>query len=148
METFPRGTPLDPWYVTGFAEGEGRFTFSRSGRSLALYFALRVGGADAAILRRIQEFFGGIGRIYDRRPAATGGRIGSTYYRVTRIDDLPSVVRHFEDYPLVGSKAEAFDIWRRMVDLKREHYRHPERVDLESLAARLTEATSGRNPDS
>lgn len=143
METIPRGTPLDPWYVTGFAEGEGRFTFSRSGRSLALYFALRVTRADAAILLGIQAFFGGIGRIYDRR---TSG--GSLYYRVNRIDDLPTIVRHFDDYPLAGAKARVFEIWRRMVDLKRVHYRHPERADLEALADRLAEATahsSGRD---
>src|SRR3954454_4331406 len=49
METFSRGTspaPLDPWYVTGFVEGEGAFTYSRSGKQLALYFGLKLSRDD------------------------------------------------------------------------------------------------------
>src|SRR6266540_3811771 len=33
---------LNPWYVTGLVEGEGTFTYSRSGSHLALYFAVKL----------------------------------------------------------------------------------------------------------
>src|SRR5262245_53831997 len=138
-ETFPRGTPpLDPWYVTGFVEGEGTFTFSRSGPQMALYFAIKLTGSDRPILEAIQSYFGGIGRIYHVKPAAPTQTSGYTksaaYYRVCRNEDLDQVVEHFDLYPLRGSKAASYAIWREMVVLKR-NFRKPPRLELDALAA-------------
>jgi LAGLIDADG DNA endonuclease family protein len=147
-ETFSRGTPeLDPWYVTGFVEGEGTFTFSRSGPQMALYFAIKLTGSDRTILEAIQAYFGGIGSIYNVKPAAPTQASGYTksaaYYRVCRSKDLDRVVEHFDTYPLRGSKAASYAIWREMVVLKRA-FRKPARPELEALAARLS-AASPRN---
>jgi hypothetical protein len=135
-ETFSRGTSLDPWYVTGFVEGEGAFTFSRSGRQMALYFAIKLTGADGPILEAIQGFFGGIG-------ASSGYTKTAAYYRVCRRGDLDRIVEHFDMYPLRGVKASAYAIWREMVILKRA-FRKPVREELDALAARLS-AASPRN---
>ena len=143
MRTFPRGT-LDPWYVTGFAEGGGTFTYSRSSGNIGLYFAIRLTEADAPVLGEIQVFFGGAGRIYDQKPRAIGRSSGqskaASYYRVTRCRDLLRVVSHFEKYPLQGTKRNSFEIWREMVAIKNEHYRRPPSERLEELAQRLTQA--------
>jgi hypothetical protein len=128
VETFSRGT-LEPWFVTGFVEGEGAFTFSRSGRQLALYFALKRPAADRSLLEEIQAFFGGAGRLY-----AVGE--GTVYYRVCRREELARVVTHFDRYPLRGEKAEAYRIWREMVALK-QAFRRPEREKLAELAEAL-----------
>jgi hypothetical protein len=147
-ETFSRGTQLlDPWYVTGFVEGEGAFTFSRNGRQMALYFAIKLTGADRALLEDIRAHFG-VGAIYKvaARSAPTpssGYTKEAAYYRVSRRDDLERVVEHFDRYPLRGVKARSYAIWRQMVVLKRE-FRKPQRDELERLAAQLS-AASPRN---
>src|SRR6266542_1693162 len=150
-ETFSRGTEvLDPWYVTGFVEGEGAFTFSRSGRQMALYFAIKLTGADRGILDSIQEFFGGIGAIYRVAPRAaptpsSGHTKTAAYYRVCRREDLERVVEHFDRYPLRGSKAGAYAVWRQMVMLKRA-CRKPHRDELDALAERLSAASPRKAP--
>jgi hypothetical protein len=147
-ETFSRET-LDPWYVTGFVEGEGAFTFSRSSTQLALYFAVKLTADDGELLVALQDYFGGAGRIYSVAPrAAPTARSGYTkkarYYRVCRRDELQRVVDHFDRYPLHGLKAASFAIWREMVRLKLENFRRPAREQMEELAARLS-AVSVRN---
>jgi hypothetical protein len=137
---------LDPWYLTGFVEGEGAFTFSRNGKQLALYFAIKLTAQDSLLLEDIQSFFGGIGRIYSvvARAAPTPGS-GHTkaarLYRVCRRDELPRIIEHFDRYPLRGTKAGSYAIWREMVVLKLESFRRPDREQMESLAARLSAAS-------
>lgn len=148
-ETFSRETSqLDPWYVTGFTEGEGTFTFSRNGPSMALYFAIKLTGADRLLLEAIRTYFGGIGNIYDvkaRAPAGPGSGFTkiAAYFRVTRRSHLHSVVEHFDCYPLRGSKASSYAIWREMFVLKAAFRKTP-RLELDALAARLS-AASPRN---
>lgn len=149
VETFSRGT-LDPWYVSGFIDGEGTFTYSRSSRNIGLYFAVKLGGADQPILEALQEFFGGIGKIYPVTPrAALTPRSGMTktanYFRVTRQKDLERVVLHFDRYPLKTSKAESFRIWREMVFLKR-NFRKPPREQLDGLARQLSASAKNQKP--
>jgi hypothetical protein len=138
-------TDIAPWFLTGFAERESSFTYSRSRRGLALYFALRSRAADAPLLQRIQTFLGGAGRIYSRRRRAseTGGSASSAsaYFRVTRIDELMRVVSHFDLYPMQGTKRTSFEVWREMVLLKAG----PESADADQmnlLAAQLSSLTA------
>jgi hypothetical protein len=149
-ETFSRGTihSLDPWYVTGFVEGEGAFTFSRSGRQMALYFAIKLTAADHAILEAIRDYFGGVGAIYGVKARAaptpaSGYTKAAAYYRVCRRQDLERVIDHFDRHPLRGAKAASYAIWRQMVILKRD-FRKPPREELEQLSAQLS-AASPRN---
>jgi hypothetical protein len=136
METFSRGTSggggaLNPWYVTGFCEGQGAFTFSRNGRQVALYFSLKRPMADRALLEEIRGYFGGIGKIYPvpSRSAA--------YFRACRRDELPRVVAHFDRYPMRGAKAESYRVWRELVELKQAFRKStPERV--QALASQLS----------
>jgi hypothetical protein len=138
---------MDPWYVTGLAEGEGTFTYSRTGSRLALYFAVKLIRADDALLLSLQAFFGGVGTIYRVRPRrptpGAGFTKAATYYRVCRRDDLRRIVEHFDAYPLRGTKAASYQIWRLMVLLKRE-FPKTSRERLEEFAKRLS-AASPRN---
>lgn len=118
---------MHPWYVTGFLEKEGTFTYSRSGRQIVLYFAVKM--ADEKFLLSLQAFFGGIGKTY----SLAGGK---TYFRVTRQKDLERIVQHFEEYPL-KTKAKCFGIWKEMVLLKRK-FRKPDREQLDRLARDLS----------
>ena len=153
METFSRETSvltIDPWYVTGFAEGEASFTYSRSGRQIALYFSIKLTELDEPILDAIRAFFGGIGTIYFVQPRAAASPMSgysktASLYRVSRRDQLLVVVDHFDTYPLRGTKAEAYRIWREMVFLK-QRFRRPPRERLHELAVRLSAAQTRNKP--
>lgn len=148
METFSRET-LDPQYVTGFADGEGTFTYSRSGRQMALYFAIKLTAADEPTLLQVQDYFGGIGRIYDVKARAPRPGSGATksakYYRVSHRDELVVIVDHFDRYPLRTKKREGYEIWRTMVLLKRK-FRDPDRELLDNLAAKLSSLSVRNQP--
>lgn len=109
---------LNPQFVTGFCEGEAAFTFSRSTtrkmvRTVPRFsIRRRVDGGD--VLQRIQQFFG-IGALYPCR--ARGKTEETLYYVVTTKEDLPVVVKHFQDFPLVGvMKRKIFNLWSEMVE--------------------------------
>ena len=138
---------LDPWYVTGFTDGEGSFTFSRSSAQMALYFSIKLVASDRPLLEAIQQFFG-VGTIYAvkaRAPTQAGGGAtkSASLYRVTRHDELDRITDHFNAYPLQGKKAESYKIWRAMVVIKRD-FRGRNKAALEELARALS-ATQPRN---
>ena len=147
METFSRGT-LDPHWVTGFADGESSFTYSRSGRQLGLYFAVKLTAIERPLLEELQEFFGA-GRIYDVAARAPTERSGATksaaYFRVTARDELMRVVQHFDEYPLRSSKKAVYDVWRLMV-LAKQQFRNPDRDMLDALANQLTALSVRKQP--
>jgi hypothetical protein len=141
VETVSRETQLDPWYVTGLIDGIGSFTYSRSGRQLAVYFAVKLGAkvnapppdgddSTAGLLGDLKRFFSG-GAIY---ASAT-----SSYFRVQRRDDLVAVVDHFDRFPL-RAKREVYEVWREMVIAKRA-FRKPDRNRLDTLAQELSALT-------
>ena len=130
---------LAPWFVTGFAERECSFTYSRSRRGLSLYFGIRFQKGDSALLGRVRSFFGDGGTIYARRGPGNSQRspASSYYYRVTRIGDLLRIVTHFDLYPLQGAKRKSFETWREMVLLK-SGPEPAEAAQLDLLAAQLS----------
>lgn len=142
---------VDPWYVTGFAEGEACFTFNRSDRNFTLVFAIKLNASDLSVLREIQHFFGGIGRIYHvpaRGPESPSSGLAKAaeYYRVSRMDELGRVIGHFDDFPLRGAKAASYGIWRQMFVVKRDTFRRPDRVTLQALAHALSHSAVRNRP--
>jgi len=125
VETFSRGTPLQPAYVTGLIEATGSFTFSRTSKQLSVFFAVKL--ADRQLLEELQAFFG-VGRIY-----TTGA---SAYYRVNRREELPRIVAHFDEHPLRSKKRETFEVWKQMVAAKAQ-FRRPNRQALSQLTEQL-----------
>ena len=132
--------------MTGFTDGEGSFTYSRSGKQLALYFAIKLSAIDQPVLEDIRAFFG-VGKIYDVKARAPSYRSGATktasYYRVTHREDLPRILEHFDAYPLKSSKQRVYEVWRLMVLLKVQ-FRKPDRDALNALADSLSSRV-GRN---
>lgn len=138
------GLPLNPWYVTGFTDGEGAFTYSRSGKAIALYFAIKLNFEDRELLYTIKDFFS-VGKIYIGKPAKPGRYSGHTrtyfYYRVSKIRELKRIIEHFDKYPLIGKKLKSYNIWKQMVAAKTK-YRKPNRTELEMLAGQLSSLRS------
>ncbi|MBI5873211.1 MAG: LAGLIDADG family homing endonuclease [Candidatus Omnitrophica bacterium] len=110
---------LDPWFITGFSDGEAAFTFSRSGEDVfALYFSICQREDNRGIVDKIQEYFNGIGKIYIRKeqlPKKNSGRTKpSAYFRVCKQKELLRIIEHFDKFPLQSKKQEVYQIWREM----------------------------------
>ncbi len=116
---------LSPWFVTGFVDGEGTFTYGRSGKSLALVFAIKLTATDRSLLEKIRKFFGGSG---------------------TRPVELLRVVDHFDRYPLQGEKRVPYGIWREMVFLKAAYVGGPIPEELDRMARELSRAVPRNRP--
>ena len=133
------GEKVPPWYITGFTESAGSFTFSRSGKQLLLVFAVRLPESNRPLLESLRRFFRA-GRIYRAGPGC--------YYRINRPTELLRVVDHFDRHPLRGAKQAAYRIWREMVYLRATHHgsRPPKR--LHDLARKLSRAArnGGKQP--
>jgi hypothetical protein len=70
VQTPPMHIGLTPWFITGFVDAEGSFSFSitkslksRFGWIIAPRFSLTKHIRDLALLQDIKSFFGGIGYI-------------------------------------------------------------------------------------
>lgn len=138
---------LTPWYITGFADGEAVFTYSRIGGTFALYFAIKQREDNRQIVEEIQKYFNYIGRIYPDKESSAASKGGftkpSVYYRVTRINELKRIIEHFDRYPLQSKKKQgAYNIWREMVVHKFENYRDIDYNKLRALAEKLSNLNS------
>jgi len=134
---------LDPWYVTGFADGEAAFTYSRAGGSFGLYFSVKQREDNRQIVEEIHNFFNNAGQIYRGKESSGAHKSGSTkpyaYYRVTKSSELQIIVEHFDKFPLQSEKKfEAYKIWREMVVYKKENYRKINYDHLSALAGKLS----------
>jgi len=138
---------LNPWYITGFCDGEAAFTYCRAGGSFGLYFAIKQREDNRQIVEEIQEYFDHIGNIYRNKESTPTKNSGfskpAAYYRVTRIGELKVIVDHFDRYQLQSKKKlEAYKIWREMVIHKLENYRDIDYNTLRVLAEKLSSLNS------
>lgn len=138
---------LNPWYITGFCDGEAAFTYSRNGGAFALYFGITQREDNEHLLEDIWEYFNYVGRIYRRKEAEPTKNSGftkpSAYYRTTKTDELTIIIDHFDKYPLQGKKKlEAYKIWREMAIHKLENYRSTDYNKLRLLAEKLSNINS------
>lgn len=107
---------LDPWYITGFSDGEGCFLLAvnkhkrfKLGYSLGAIFQIHLHSRDLALLEMIKSYFG-VGQIYVEKN-------GSIQYKVSSIKDLRVIIDHFDRYPLVTSKWADYILFRQGVEL-------------------------------
>lgn len=149
MATVLRET-LDPFWVTGLSDGEASFTYSRgaSGRTITLYYAVKMTGIERPILERLREHFG-VGTLYDvnARPPKPNMPASKTavMFRVHRDEELAVVVAHFDRHPLQTQKRDVYAIWRLMVLLKLKSG-NDEIGCLSELAEEITRHCTAKQP--
>ena len=88
---------LHPWFITGFVDGEGSFMVSilknpkvRSGWQIQSVFQIALHKKDIKLLKLIQAYFGGIGKI------AKHGKY-SYSYKVRYLEEiLDKLLPHFD----------------------------------------------------
>lgn len=112
---------LNPWFLTGFSDGESNFTvkmvISKSmkiGWVVQPVFQICLHKKDLDLLKKIKETWG-VGEIYHKEE--------SSNYMVQSSKGLNVIIDHFEKYPLLTKKREDFILFTQIVTLinKKEH---------------------------
>lgn len=103
---------LDPDWVSGFSEGDGSLFVTISGEPnrVRVMYSIGLNERDLPLIQKIQEFFGGIGRItsYDN----------VVQYRVSDLKDIRRVlISHFDTYNFNGNKLYNYLIWKEIINL-------------------------------
>lgn len=111
---------LDPWFVTGFCDGEASFSVAiyidkrikkRVAWVVKVSFQISLHTRDMALLLKLQEFFAcGIIVSKNNRDEIS--------FRVNSIHDLMNfVIPHFINYNLLSQKAADFELFKQIVIL-------------------------------
>lgn len=121
----PNGKPdrlpseLNPFYVTGFSDGEACFHLAiganpryKIGYYVNPGFVISIHKKDEELLRKIQAFFGGIGVI---KPSVSTRN--TIEFRVLSINDLKVIIEHFDQYPLITKKWADYLLFKQALEL-------------------------------
>lgn len=107
---------LNPFFVTGFCDGEACFLISirknskyKSGWRVETIFQINVHKKDKALLEKLQSYFG-VGNIYDKKAEYV-------QYSVNSIKDLKVILNHFDRYPLITQKHADYLLFRDAVKI-------------------------------
>jgi hypothetical protein len=135
---------LDPWFVTGLAEGEGCFCISfslrsrlRTGIEVRPSFALALNERDLPLLEDLQIYFG-CGSIRESRTDRT-----FKYESRSTAELLAHVVPHFQAFPLRGNKRRSFDGFASICRMIGQGD-HLERGGLRTIVALAYETSLGK----
>lgn len=106
---------LNPWFVTGFYEGEGAFTYCRSlsGSKINPRLSITQRFDYDDLIQKLKDFWG-MGKIYEVK--ARGNSKKSVKLVICNQDDLPIVIEHFDRYPIQSiQKKRAYEIWKELI---------------------------------
>jgi hypothetical protein len=88
----------------------------KAGFNVALFFCINLHEKDQALLKKVQDYFGGVGKI---------SRSGSNLlqFRVASIKDLQVIISHFDQYPLITEKHADYILFKQAFNLisQKEH---------------------------
>lgn len=105
---------MNPWFITGISDGDGGFnirilkdTSLAVGWTVRTYFEITAGlnEANFLMLNNINNFFGLIGRVEERRDN------NSYVFRVTGLKNCLILKNHFDEYPLMTYKLVYYQLW-------------------------------------
>ena len=114
---------INPWFITGFTDGEGCFSISvikdnryKEGWLVCPFFEIGLHQKDLALLEQIESFFG-VGNI------TTKQRKNMLQYHVSSRNDLKVILNHFDKYPLITQKQADYILFKQAFNLfiNKEH---------------------------
>jgi hypothetical protein len=114
---------LNPYYVTGFVDGEGCFLINIPARSnlklgynVNLMFKLKIHSRDIELLKNIRNYLGQIGNITTRKD-------GYVEFIVSSKKDIEVLIKHFDSYPLITQKWSDYQLFKQtfMLIKNKEH---------------------------
>lgn len=108
---------LNPWFIAGFVDGEGCFSFSISksdkykvGWYVRPSFQIELSVVDLPLIKSIKSFLG-VGNIVISKK-------GSVNYSVRNLDDLINVIiPYFNKYNLITQKQVDFELFKQIIYL-------------------------------
>ena len=113
-----------PLFITGFTDAEGSFMIilrksprASTGWKIELNFTINLHKKDVKLLKYIQEYFGGVGRISKERN-------GCCNFTVSSLDQIVTVIiPHFDKHSLITQKLADYLLFRKAVMMmkKGEH---------------------------
>jgi hypothetical protein len=110
---------LNPYYVTGFTDGEGCFFIGlyadsnyKMGYRVKASFQIGLHEKDLPLLEQIQSYFG-VGKI-------TKLGAESVQFRVTSLEDLNVILKQFDAYPLLTRKQSDYLLFKEVINLMKE----------------------------
>ena len=103
---------LNPWFVTGFIDGEGSFGIqiiktSDDKWSVKPLFQIGLHKKDEDLLKRVKNYFG-VGNIYN-----DGSQ--SIKFHVKSIKELVTIINHLDKYSLITKKQADYLIFREVI---------------------------------
>jgi LAGLIDADG endonuclease len=109
---------LNPFWITGFADGESTFSFSivknnksKIGWTILPSFSLELKKEDKNLLYRLQSFFK-VGNISTRK------RNNQSIFAVKSVKDLNNIIiPHFNNFPLFTQKNLDFILFKMVVEI-------------------------------
>lgn len=116
-----KGFYFNPWFLTGFIDGEGCFRISltriKGARAwrVQLFFQINLHVKDRALLEEIRNYLG-VGKIH-----ISGKNIFQ--YRIQTSRELAILINHLDNYPLLSKKKVDYLLFRQAYGLivKKEH---------------------------
>jgi hypothetical protein len=104
---------LNPYYITGFVDGEGCFLINIVKRSdqilgfnVNLVFKLKLHSRDIELLKGIRNTLGQIGNITIRKDSYVE-------FIVSSKKDIEILIKHFESYPLLTQKWSDYQLFKQ-----------------------------------
>jgi hypothetical protein len=129
---------LEPYWCTGFIEGDGSFYVkTKPSKSTALVYTVVVMsiGLDIReefLLKKINNFFGA-GNVYSYESKRV------VEFKVSRLEDINSIIKHFTEFKLIGFKSYNFNIFKEIVELvnQKKHFTKEGNLKIQSLKNKL-----------
>jgi hypothetical protein len=130
---------LDPWYISGFVEGEGSFGIiiskhktKKLRQDARLSFEIELRGDDRPILEKIKKQLD-CGNIYELNYDRYGW-MPHVKYSVRKFSDIrDKLVPFFRKYPLQGKKAKDYALFCQAMEEVFEEKKHLTREGIRQL---------------
>lgn len=107
---------IDPWFITGFSDGEGCFSYSvlksysyKISWEIQPIFQIKRHVRYYPILLRIQHSLGGIGTVIINQ--------SSCAFRVRKLSDLIELMIFFDKYPLISRKRGDYLLFKQILSV-------------------------------
>lgn len=124
---------LNPWWLTGFVDGEGCFKLSvvertqmKTGWVVRLFFSIGLHEKEISLLEKIQLSLG-VGRITKHGPE-------SVQFQVQSIKEIAKIIEHLSLYPLITQKHADYSLWKKAFYLI-QNKEHLTKEGLEQIVA-------------
>lgn len=111
-------TQINPWAISGFIDAEGSFSIildkiktRKLGWRIQPKFQLGLHIKDLVLLKKIQEFLGGIGSLH------LDNNRDRVNFSVNSIKDLLKLIDHLDRYPLISQKAADYLLFKQVIEL-------------------------------